>query len=145
MTRTTKTQKPTILMFALMVGSSNSSHPCWEAVERAMQHEPPREGAELIGWKIKATFPTGPRRELRWHDGFVVDHRLLATVGPSRPMHQYRFFYPIDDNEEWVRGHELPHDSICFRKPHLPEPRHAPLVSDKIRFFFRILQRFFGR
>ena len=38
-------------------------------------------------------------------------------------MHQYRFFYPIDDNEEWVRGHELPHDSICFRKPHLPEPR----------------------
>ena len=29
---------------------------------------------------IKATFPTGTSRELRWHDGFIVEQRRFARL-----------------------------------------------------------------
>ena len=25
-----------------------------------------------VGWRIQATFPTGPKNKLQWHDGYVV-------------------------------------------------------------------------
>ena len=87
------------------------------------QHAPPKDGADLIGWKIRATFPTGPTQELRWHDGFIIDH-LLHTG--ETPVWRYLFFFPIDGVTEWVRGNELPHPSICFRKAGLAEPRVSP-------------------
>ena len=37
-----------------------------------------QKGADLVGWRIKATFPTGPDHELRWHDGFVPLSRSIA-------------------------------------------------------------------
>ena len=48
--------------------------------------------------------------ELRWHDGYVIDYRNNAI------NYDYLFFYEIDENSEWIRGHQLPHRSICFRK-----------------------------
>ena len=74
------------------------------------QYEPPTEGADLIGYKIRATFPTGPLRELCWLDGYVIDYSNNAI------NYDYLFFYEIDENSEWIRGHQLPHRSICFRK-----------------------------
>ena len=43
------------------------------------QYEPPQHGGSLMRWRIKATFPTGPKNELRWHDGFVFDHRSASS------------------------------------------------------------------
>ena len=87
------------------------------------QYDPPQEGAALLGWNCKATFPTGPKNELRWHDCFVVDWRQNIQGGQA--AFDYLLFFPGDgvDPSEWVRGKELPHDSICFRKPNLPNPK----------------------
>ena len=79
------------------------------------QHDPPKEGEQLLGWNIKATFPTGPRRELRWHDGIIIDVQNTAGSG-----YRYQFYYPIDQEDEWIHGDKLPVNSICFRKAHLP-------------------------
>jgi hypothetical protein len=95
------------------------------------QYDVPKHGTELIGWNCKATFPTGPkgRMELRWHDGFVVDCRMHVSLhvpsGPAAaiPVHHYQLFFPIDSGDEWVRGDQLPHKSICFRKPNLEKTR----------------------
>jgi len=36
----------------------------------------------------------------------------------------------VRPSSSYVRGNELPHDSICFRKPHLPNPR---VSADDVR------------
>jgi len=82
------------------------------------QYLPPKTGEEMLGWVIRATFPTGPRRELRWHDGFIVEQRRFEPAAPAAAYQAYRLFFTIDSQAEWV--HE-PFDGkdLCFRKAHL--------------------------
>ena len=70
-------------------------------------------GAELIGWRCMATFPTGPQRQLRWQDGYVFESGVDLKDG--KRVNNYRLFFPIDQQEERV---EEPFDdkSICFAK-----------------------------
>lgn len=84
------------------------------------QHAPPVSGRQLLGWKVMATFPTGQAQEVRWHDGIVADFRQLGQ------SYIYRFFYPIDQGEEWMYGDELPDPGICFRKKNLRDPKCGP-------------------
>ena len=66
------------------------------ADEYRLQYKPPREGHALVGWRIKATFPTGPRDELRWHDGFIIECKE-AQPENGRGLHfEYRAFIPVD-------------------------------------------------
>ena len=72
-----------------------------------------------MGWRIKATFPTGPKNELRWHDGFVVLYgEIQDDEGGPGTVHQYSLFFPIDaagcECTTPFNGKDL-----CFRKPHL--------------------------
>ena len=46
----------------------------------------------------------------------MIEHRII-----SAEKFQYRAYYKIDGGDEWLHGHELPHDSVCFRKAHLGE------------------------
>jgi hypothetical protein len=46
--------------------------------------------------RIKATFPTGPKNELRWHDGFVFDHNQLEREEGEGVEYQYTLFFPIN-------------------------------------------------
>ena len=61
-------------------------------------------------WRIKATFPTGPKNELRWHDGFVFDHNQLEREEGEGVEYQYTLFFPIDATDEVVSG--FPHPSL---------------------------------
>ena len=83
--------------------------------------EPPKEGVALVGWNCKATFPTGPKcmykNELRWHDGYIVECKQLMQGGHA--FFDYLLYFPEDTQCECGHGKELPHDSICFRKPNL--------------------------
>ena len=72
--------------------------------------------------RIKATFPTGPKNELRWHDGFVFDHNQLEREEGEDIEYQYTLFFPIDATDEVVSAPFNGKD-ICFRKQHLPDPK----------------------
>ena len=56
------------------------------------RYQPPRMGAELIGWRCMATFPTGPQRQLRWQDGYVFESGVDLKDG--KRMNNYRLFFP---------------------------------------------------
>ena len=81
-----------------------------------------------LSWNVKATFPTGPTRELRWHDGIVIDVQALTGTG-----YKYQFYFEIDGEDEWINGSELPVKSVCFRKAHLPEPRAIEDAMEKAK------------
>ena len=87
-----------------------------------LQYKPPREGHALVGWRIKATFPTGPRDELRWHDGFIIECKE-AQPENGRGLHfEYRAFIPVDacDIKLWPPFDDK---SICFCKSHLSDTK----------------------
>ena len=66
-------------------------------------YQPHTHGKNLVGWRIKATFPTGPKNELRWHDGFVVEYgEIQDDEGGAGTVHQYSLFFPIDAADEVV-------------------------------------------
>ena len=74
-----------------------------------------------MGWRIKATFPTGPRNELRWHDGFVFGCTSMERE-EGGTVDQYTIFFPIDMG--CITAHTPFNDkSICFRKQNLPDPK----------------------
>ena len=77
-----------------------------------------QKGADLVGWRIKATFPTGPDQDLRWHDGFVTEH-CEKEVG-NATIFCYRLYIPVDSGDEWVQP-PFNDKSLCFRKAHLPD------------------------
>ena len=83
-------------------------------------YQPHEHGVGLVGWKIKATFPTGPTRELRWHDGFVMSCSEL-TAGDST-TYRYVLFFPIDATDEVVST-PFNDKALCFRKAHLADPK----------------------
>ena len=84
---------------------------------RGYQYEPPVTQSGLIGWRVQATFKTGPKNQLRWHDGYIFEAK------PSDASWDYRIFFPIDSEDEWIHGSELPVNSMCFRKLHLPNTK----------------------
>ena len=85
------------------------------------EYQPPKHGVELMGWRIKATFPTGPRNELRWHDGFVFGCTSMERE-EGGTVEQYTIFFPIDMG--CITAHAPFNDkSICFRKQNLPDPK----------------------
>lgn len=88
---------------------------------RGFQYEPPHVGTSLLGWNVKATFPTGPQRELRWHDGYIFCIVTLSRAAGA--SYKYQVFYPVDYGDEWIIGDELPDTGFCFRKPSLPNAR----------------------
>ena len=94
------------------------------------QYEPPFAGKEMLGWKVQATFQTGPTKELKWHDGFIMEWQQLKqrAAGSSSSawgeiFSKYRMFFKSDTHDEWISEQKLPHTSICFRKPNLKDPR----------------------
>ena len=74
-----------------------------------------------VGWRIQATFPTGPKNKLQWHDGYVVACCEQRPEEGARYF-KYRLFFPIGADDVWIWP---PFDdkSVCFRKAHLPDPR----------------------
>ena len=82
-------------------------------------------------WRIKATFPTGPKSELRWHDGFVLD---VETHEPPAGGAEYKYtlFYPLDGQDEVVSA-PFNGKGICFRKPSLPNPKASDRELDLAR------------
>ena len=85
------------------------------------EYQAPKHGVELMGWRIKATFPTGPRNELRWHDGFVFGCTSMERE-EGGTVEQYTIFFPIDMG--CITAHAPFNDkSICFRKQNLPDPK----------------------
>ena len=96
------------------------------------QYEPPQHGGSLMRWRIKATFPTGPKNELRWHDGFVFDHNQLEREEGEGVEYQYTLFFPIDATDEVVSAPFNGKD-ICFRKQHLPDPKASEREMKKAR------------
>ena len=86
-----------------------------------------------MGWRIKATFPTGPKNELRWHDGFVVEYgEIQDDEGGAGTVHQYSLFFPIDaagcECTTPFNGKDL-----CFRKPHLSDPQASEREMTRAR------------
>ena len=90
-----------------------------------------REGVALSLWalvsagRIQATFPTGPKNKLQWHDGYVVACCEQRPEEGARYF-KYRLFFPIGADDVWIWP---PFDdkSVCFRKAHLPEiPTRGP-------------------
>ena len=75
------------------------------------EHVPSESG------RVQATFKTGPKNQLRWHDGYIFEAK------PSDASWDYRIFFPIDSEDEWIHGSELPVNSMCFRKLHLPNTK----------------------
>ena len=102
-------------------GPSGEQPPIPGGQRPGYQYQPPSTGGELIGWRVKATFPTGPRRELRWHDGYIFEHRAREVGTPPRRVPMYRIFWPVDASDEWVQP-PFNDKSLCFRKAHLPLP-----------------------
>ena len=90
-------------------------------MQRGYQLEPPAKGDQLVGARGAATFPTGPTGELRWHDFIIIAHKRSSgsTFG-------YQAYFAIDQQDEWLKGHELPHEGVCFRKPNLANARAPP-------------------
>ena len=53
----------------------------------------------MVGWRIKATYPTGPDDQLRWQDGFVLECRQKhPDTGPT--YFEYRIFIEVDAGDE---------------------------------------------
>ena len=96
-------------------------------------YQPHTHGKDLVGWRIKATFPTGPKNELRWHDGFVVLYgEIQDDEGGAGTVHQYSLFFPIDaagcECTTPFNGKDL-----CFRKPHLSDPQASEREMTRAR------------
>ena len=96
-------------------------------------YQPHTHGKNLVGWRIKATFPTGPKNELRWHDGFVVEYgEIQDDEGGAGTVHQYSLFFPIDaagcECTTPFNGKDL-----CFRKPHLSDPKASEREMSRAR------------
>ena len=72
--------------------------------------------------RIKATFPTGPKNELRWHDGFVFDHNQLEREEGEVVEYQYTLFFPINATDIMKL---FPHP------PPLVPPRQVALLGEK--------------
>eukprot|EP00966_Prymnesium_polylepis_P259126 5984941-Prymnesium_polylepis.1 len=83
------------------------------------QYEAPQlETGDLIGWRARVTYPTGPSSQRRWQDGFIIVQREETNDDVSMVV-WYRIFIYIDQQAEWVS--EDP--GVCFHKPHLPDCR----------------------
>ena len=93
-----------------------SSHP---PTGSRKQHEPPKCGKDLVGWRCKITYPSGKTNERKWQDGFVFESKAKLESGTI--VRAYRIFVLVDAGDEWVQ--DLPDDGICFRKPGLDETR----------------------
>ncbi|MDC0525957.1 hypothetical protein OAO87_03065 [bacterium] len=97
------------------------------------QYMPPRVGEALVGWRIQATFPTGPKNALQWHDGFVVacceQRPEEGRLGTSSVLQVPPLLHPVDADDDWISP---PFDdkSVCFRKAHLPDPKAS---ADELR------------
>ena len=63
-------------------------------------------------------------RELRWHDGFILEQVEKESGTPPTRIFSYRVFFPIDACDEWVQA-PFNDKSLCFRKPHLLDPKAA--------------------
>ena len=85
------------------------------ALPKGYEYQPPTQGDALVGWSIKSTFPTGPTKELRWHDGYIYEH--------------HGAFYPIDSGDEWFTL-PLKDNDMCFRKAHLA---NAKVTQEEVR------------
>ena len=94
------------------------------------QYNPPHSGDEMLHWRVQCTFPTGPEKEFRWHPGIIIQVRIEIHDGSQQPM--YRVYFPIDSGDEWLRGSELPHKGVCFRKPHLSLPKATAEEVQKV-------------
>ena len=76
---------------------------------------------------------TGPKNELRWHDGFVVEYgEIQDDEGGAGTVHQYSLFFPIDaagcECTTPFNGKDL-----CFRKPHLSDPKASEREMSRAR------------
>ena len=92
------------------------------ALPRGWQHEPPKCGKELVGWRCKITYPSGKTNERKWQDGFVLESHGQVGERHHRPrVPHLRAGLLVDAGDEWVQ--DLPDDGICFRKPGLDETR----------------------
>jgi hypothetical protein len=93
------------------------------------QYDPPFSGASaMLRYKVMGTFPSGEEDELRWHDGYIIDAKMVIVEEAEeqqeasiKPM--YTVFWPIDGTTEPIEAWKLPHKGFCFRKPHLPNAR----------------------
>ena len=47
-----------------------------------------------------------------------------SGICSSLRLSKYRIFY-WDNRDEWIYGHKLPVESICFRKAHLPNTKET--------------------
>lgn len=86
---------------------------------------PDKDPSELIGWNAKATFPTGRKKERRWHDGFIINYSQASNGSVD-----YLIFFNIDGQGEWIKGEDLPNHGVCFRKPHL---QNTKVTEDDVR------------
>ena len=92
---------------------------------RGWQLDPPEECDELIGWCCQALFPTGAKREMRWHEGCVVEWKQAMGSRKS-----YRLFFPVDCEDEWV---EVPDPGVCFRCAHFDSVRVSTRELDRAK------------
>ena len=76
----------------------------------------PNHPRQLLGWRVKAIFPTGPRQEDAWREGFVFEVQQHREEGVT--TYSLRIFYPFDLEDEFVNGWELPAEDkdFCFIK-----------------------------
>ena len=84
---------------------------------RGYQWEPPcdpNHPRQLLGWRVQAIFPTGPRQEDAWHDGFVFEVQQHREEGVT--TYSLRIFYPFDLEDEFVNGWEAEDKDFCFIK-----------------------------
>ena len=89
----------------------------------------------MHGGSKQPTFPTrGPKKQLRWHDGFVVEHREIQDDDEAGggTVHQYTLFFPIDAQDEVVTT-PLNGKDVCFRKPHLSDPKASEREMSRAR------------
>ena len=74
-------------------------------------------------WRVQLTFPTGPRGQLGWHDGFVIDVNEKVSLLGARQ--EYRVYFPIDSQDVRIWG-PWNDPSVCFRKAHLANIKASP-------------------
>ena len=72
-------------------------------------HHHPARGEALMGWRVKATYPIGPTRDLKWHDLFVIK---VLTDPASPDGFKYQLFCPLDSDDDYVTGVQ---DCVCYR------------------------------
>ena len=54
------------------------------------QHEVPKHGDSLLGWRVKVTYPTGPKLERRWHNGYIFQVVAQRRDEDSPAVYKYR-------------------------------------------------------